>query len=440
MLYTRITIAVVVLFFLLSSCSASRGTKKTVDILFGDTLLRNAHVGIAVYDPEKRAYIYEYQSEKLFTPASNTKIISLYAGLKYLSDSLEGIRYIETADSVLVQPTGDPTLLHPDFAQQPVIDFLERKTRPIAVNNGNWQTTALGNGWSWNDYGTAYMVERSALPVYGNVIRWTQTRDSGSLAALINEEAFVYSEPDIDWRVRFSADTAASNFSVKRAYEENEFFITQGRETHATKDVAFLTKGLQSSLELLSIRLEKKLDSTTTQGGGWVTLFSQSADSMYKKMMERSDNFYAEQTLLMAAFKQFGVMDERKMIRHLLTGDLSGFPQPPNWADGSGLSRYNLFSPADFVWILNKLKDEYGMERMKVLFPAGGTGTLQNYYQSPAPYLFAKTGTLNGVVALSGYLYTKKGRLLIFSFLVNGNTASAAAVRKRVETFLTGLR
>ncbi len=433
------TIVVFVVLFL-SGCATPRGIQKTNGILFNDSILQNAHVGIAIYDPEKKEYLYQHLSEKYFTPASNTKIISLYAGLKYLPDSLTGIYFQETPDSILIQPTGDPTLLHADFIHQPVVDFLKQQTKPIAVNRGNWQAVALGNGWSWNDYGTGYMVERSVFPVYGNVVRWTQTRDSSSLAALIQEEAFIFSEPDIDWRVRFNTDTAAESFAVKRAYEENQFFITQGKETHATREVAFITNGLQSSLELLGITLEKKLDSTSTQLTTPSVIRSQPADSMYKKMMERSDNFYAEQTLLMAASNKLGLMDERKMIHYLLANDLSGFPQKPNWADGSGLSRYNLFSPADFIWILDKLKNEFGMERMKTLFPAGGVGTLQNYYASDTPYLFAKTGTLNGVVTLSGYMYTKAGRLLLFSCMVNGNTQPASAVRKQIETFLTSFR
>lgn len=435
----RIVIAVLLLGTLLSSCSGVRGIQKTKEP-FTDSVLQNAHVGIAIYDPAAKKYLYQHQANKYFTPASNIKIISLYAGLKYLPDSLEGIYFQETTDSILVQPTGDPTLLHPDFTQQPVAEFLQRQTKPIAVSNYNWQAAPLGNGWSWNDYGTGYMVERSAFPVYGNVVRWKQTRDSSSLVALMREEAFVFSEPDIDWKVKFNTDTAAESFNVKRAYEDNVFFITQGKETFATRDVAFLTNGLQSSLELLNITLEKKLDSTTTRLSAPSIIRSQPADSMYKKMMERSDNFFAEQTLLMVALKKLGVMDDRKMIHYLLANDLATFPQTPNWADGSGLSRYNLFSPTDFIWILEKLKDEYGMERMKTLFPTGGTGTLQNYFVSDEPYIFAKTGTLNGVVALSGYLYTKAGKLLLFSVLINGNTQAAGDVRKQVETLLNSFR
>ncbi|MBX3242809.1 MAG: D-alanyl-D-alanine carboxypeptidase [Chitinophagaceae bacterium] len=426
---------------LLTSCTASRNVQqKVIDSIVADSTLQDAHVGIAVYDPGKKEFIYQHQANKYFVPASNMKIISLYAGLKYLPEKLEGIYYRETADTIYIQPTGDPTFLHPDFSEQPVLDFLRKQDKPIAVNNGTWSSAALGRGWAWSDYGAGYMAERSVFPVYGNVIRWTQTRDSGSLRALVQQEAFIYSEPDIDWKVRFSTDTAAESFSVSRAYNDNEFFITQGKETNITREVAFLTDGLKSSLELLGNELEKEVFTTTTPVVSGTVIYSQPADSMFKRMMYRSDNFYAEQTLLMAAGKKLGVMDERKMIQYMLANDFTGFPQRPGWADGSGLSRYNLFTPRDFVWILDKLQQEYGLERMKDLFPTGGTGTLQNYYLSETPYIFAKTGTLSGVVSLSGYLYTHSGKPLIFSVLVNGNMQSAVAVRRKIEAFLNSLR
>ena len=115
-------------------------------------------------------------------------------------------------------------------------------------------------------------------------------------------------------------------------------------------------------------------------------------------------------------------------------------PQRPRWVDGSGLSRYNLFTPQDMVAILDKMQRSFGMNRIKAIFPTGGTGTLASYYKADSTYIYAKTGTLSGVVALSGYLYTKQNKLLIFSVLVNNHQASATAVRRAVEKFLQGLR
>src|SRR5450755_4989711 len=81
--------------------------------------LRTAQVGVYVYDDSSKKVIADYQSDKYFVPASNTKLFSLYAGMKYLGDSLAGIRYIEKDTAILIWPTGDPSLLHPDFQSQP---------------------------------------------------------------------------------------------------------------------------------------------------------------------------------------------------------------------------------------------------------------------------------------------------------------------------------
>jgi D-alanyl-D-alanine carboxypeptidase/D-alanyl-D-alanine-endopeptidase (penicillin-binding protein 4) len=157
-------------------------------------------------------------------------------------------------------------------------------------------------------------------------------------------------------------------------------------------------------------------------------------------MMHRSDNFYAEQTLLMASNEHIGFMNDEKIIDTILNTDLKDIPQLPKWVDGSGLSRYNLFTPQSFVYILNKLKNEFGLERLKNILPTGGEGTLGAYYKKDAGFIFAKTGTLSNHCALSGFIITKKNKLLIFSVLNNHYQTGATPVRKAVEKFLEGLR
>jgi len=142
----------------------------------------------------------------------------------------------------------------------------------------------------------------------------------------------------------------------------------------------------------------------------------------------------------MASNEHLGYMSDEKMIDTLLNTDLKDVPQRPKWVDGCGLSRYNLFTPQDFVYILNKIKNEFGLERIKNILPTGGTGTITSYYKKENGYIFVKTGTLSNNCALSGYLYTKKGKLLIFSVLTNNYTGSATPVRKATEKFLEGIR
>lgn len=432
--------------FLLFSCSAQRQlTRAANNALFQDSSLQHAHVGISLFDASDNKYLYDHNAKKYFVPASNTKLFSCYAALKYLGDSLPGMRYWENDTAVYLVATGDPSLLHSDFKKNPVIDFLQKTNKHIYITDGNWKDEALGPGWSWNDYNDNYMAERNALPVYGNVIHWVQEMsDSGvSNAAQEDQTPSIYSIPEINWKVRFNAGITRKAFFVQRNRDENFFLITEGSEKKKEQDVPFVTHSIQSALELLPDTIGKQityLPELKKRPATLNTIFSQPTDSLLQPMMHRSDNFYAEQSLLMVSQVKLGEMNDRKIIDTLLKTDLSDLPQKPRWADGSGLSRYNLFTPNDFVVLLQKMKEEIGMKRLQAILPTGGRGTLGSLYKQDSNYIFAKTGTLSGVVALSGYLYTKKNKLLIFSVLINNHTGSAGDIRRRVEAFLTGIR
>jgi D-alanyl-D-alanine carboxypeptidase/D-alanyl-D-alanine-endopeptidase (penicillin-binding protein 4) len=429
---------------LLASCSTQRQISKAANKeLFPDSSVAHAHVGISIFDASAKKHLYNHNGEKYFVPASNTKLFSCYAALKYLGDSLPGIRYWENDTAMYLTGTGDPSLLHSDYKKQPVIEFLQKTKKHLYITDANWKEEALGAGWSWNDYNDSYMAERSPLPVYGNIVHWVQENNENATSSEgVPDQTSIYSIPEINWKVRFTGITRKA-FFVQRDRAENLFMITEGTEKKKEQDVPFVTHGIQSAIELLPDTIGKQIeykDAFRKQPPVVNTLYSQPLDSLLQPMMYRSDNFFAEQTLLMVSQAKLGEMNDGKIIDTLLKTDLRELPQKPRWVDGSGLSRYNLFTPNDFVVLLQKMQQEVGMKRLQGILPTGGKGTLSNLYKQDSNYIFAKTGSLSGVVALSGYLYTKKNKLLIFSVLINNHTGSAGIIRKRIETFLNGIR
>ena len=161
-------------------------------------------------------------------------------------------------------------------------------------------------------------------------------------------------------------------------------------------------------------------------------------DSLLKIMMLRSDNFYAEQVLLMVSEQVLGKMDDAALIDSITKTDFANLPQAMRWADGSGLSRYNLNTPENYIAILKQMQTKFGEQRVKNIFEKGGEGTISLYYKNFPGQVYAKTGTLGGQVALSGFIYTKKNQKLYFSVLVGNHLSkSSGQVRKAVETYLT---
>lgn len=431
----RLFLVVTLLSAIFTSCSVTHGIRRAArKHLFTDSTLRQAHVGIALYDPAAEQFLFQHNAEKYFVPASNTKIVSCYAAMKHLGDSLPGLYYLPVEQGLLLKACGDPTLLHPDFFTHPVLDFLKRQNLPLWIQTDNWTTSALGRGWSWDDYNYSYMGERSGLPVYGNAIRWYQERGEGP-----SSETTVYSLPEINWKVRFDPKDNQDRFSVQRDRTDNVYVITQGKESRAVQEVPFVTHGYVAALELLKDTLGQEIREWTgplPAKPEFRLLHSQPTDSLLKIMMHRSDNFFAEQTLQMVSQRMLGYMNDQQVTDTLLKTDFSGLPHKPAWADGSGLSRYNLFTPADFVFILHKMRNEFGFERIKSIFPGGGQGTLSNLYVPEAGRIYAKTGTLSGVVCLSGYLQTQRGKWIMFSVMINNHRGSAPQIRQQIQQFL----
>ncbi len=468
----------------LCSCSVQKQIAKSAkaDVITAAPL-QAAHVGISIYEPATGKYWYDYQGDKYFVPASNTKIPTCYAAMKYLGDSLVGLRYGIPEEKwfkenvVVIKPSGDPTFLHFDYKEQPAFSFLktvsaQKQKVGYCIDKSNVER--WGSGWSWNDYDAAYMAERNVFPVFGNIVRVSLNdsinriyRDTfltpgklkiGQLVKTQNSYFDSLINIHTPWVSIENARSSTPKFEIERSIAENWFIIKNSSNIFSGTNIPFVTSRHSTTLSFLKDTLGKAFRYVIEEGNNkylweeedadityvtinkWGVLHSQPTDSMLKPMMHRSDNFFAEQSLLMVSNELLGVMNDTKIIDTILKTDFKDLPQRPRWADGSGLSRYNLFTPQSMVAILHKMQKEFPMERIKEIFPTGGEGTISSYYKADSGYIYAKTGTLSGVVALSGYLYTKKGKLLIFSTLVNNHQASATDVRRAVEKFLQGVR
>jgi D-alanyl-D-alanine carboxypeptidase/D-alanyl-D-alanine-endopeptidase (penicillin-binding protein 4) len=382
--------------------------------------------GFYLADAETGRTLCAFNADKLFTPASNAKILTLAVCLEVLSDSLPRWRY-QPGEPAVFTGTGDPTTLHPAFAAwqalPPALSDTARARPHLRCLPGAAELPRMPAGWMWDDMPYPFSAEISALPIYGNTleVRW----NGQSWEAL---PAFF--QP-------YVKEIPAGGQAIKR--------IALGGDILAPDSAAY--PGYTARLPMYDPRqlLPRLLADTFPQlfadlsepdlrapGAPAIRWYACPADTAYRRMMHQSDNFFAEQLLLLCAGEKFDTLNPQQIQRWALDS-LWTAAMPLRWADGSGLSRYNLLSPRLLSTVLRQLWRTQDRDRLFDLFPAGGEeGTLQGFFESPAgrpPYLYAKTGSMGGVFCLSGYLVARSGRVLTFSCMSNHFVGSNKAYK-----------
>lgn len=384
------------------------------------------HIGFTLFDPEKRKTLYDHQGDRYFIPASNTKIFTLYASLRVLGDSIPALRYVMRGDSLIFWGTGDPSFLYDDVVTSTrTLDFL-RNGPQLFYSAANFDNDYFGPGWAWEDYRYAYQVERTPFPIYGNRFHM---RKSGS-EFLASPHVFRAEVP--------RAPEPRKNHELIRGMDSNSLLYVPGTKDSSSEwEIPFHYSHDYLSF-LLSDTLKKQVKTIRAPYDPAArTLYSVPVDSLYKVMMQESDNFIAEQLLLMCAGVLTDTLRTDIAIRESKKQFLADLPDPPVWVDGSGLSRMNLLTPRSIVALWDKTSRLVPRERLFGLLAAGGVnGTIRNYFIGERPYVFGKTGTLRNNHMLSGFIVTRKGHTLLFSWMNNNFVASTRSVRGRMEEIL----
>tara|TARA_R110002051_G_scaffold286825_1_gene349453 strand:+ start:656 stop:1927 length:1272 start_codon:yes stop_codon:yes gene_type:complete len=416
-------IVILLLSVLSIGCSASKQRKlqKSIVNSINSDYFKNQFTGCIVFDPTTKDTLFQYNSEKYFLPASNVKIFTLYTALQLLPGQIPSLKYISQNDTLYIEGTGDPSTLHPILQDSTIIHFLA-KAKNIALHLQNFNEDRFGPGWAWEDYDEYYAPEKSPLPLYGNV---TTVSSTDSLRVI----------PSV-----FSDSTVFSKNASKRKLHQNIFYFDPLRKD--TLEVPYIIDDnlVRTILENV-LHKDIKLIPEMPMGPKDI-LYGIPSDSLYKRMMHDSDNFIAEQLLLLSSSTIKDELQGKIARDHILANQLSFLRQPPRWVDGSGLSRYNLFTPESLVAVLHKIYLDLPKERLFGLFPAGGeNGTLVDWFKgNPDPYIFAKSGSLGNTYCLSGYLLTKSGKTLIFSFMNNHYKQPTNSLKKEMTVIFERIR
>ena len=396
--------------------------KELIDQHLNSDFYSTQFTGFYLYDPITKEELYNYNGNQFFIPASNTKIFTLYTAMKMLNDSIPAFKYQLINDELHVQGTGDPTFLHPKYKNTRAVDFLKNNGSKLIFHWNNFDEESFLPGWTWDDFRKNYSPERSQFPIHENLVSISKNGNSIKTFPTYFEEL-----------------TEIREMPEPRSFYDNKFYISNKKRSAKVPFIVNETVIEKSLSQILGKPVDMVKSPMTREAK---VFYSQKSDDVYREMMENSDNFLAEHLLILASSTLPGKLSAAEIIAYAKQNLLKELKQQPEWFDGSGLSRYNLFTPQSFSQVLEKMYNEFPEERLFSIFPIGGkTGTIKNRYRDTMqPYIYAKTGTLSNNVTLSGYLKTKSGRTLIFSLMNNNSVKNLSWIRNENEKLLRIVR
>jgi serine-type D-Ala-D-Ala carboxypeptidase/endopeptidase (penicillin-binding protein 4) len=466
---------------LVETVAAQPAGKLAVDLdaLLRDPGLNGAGVGLVVRHAETGELLYGTQGDLRRQPASNMKLITSAAATDVL-----GLDYRFTT-SVLAQAkprgpvltgdlylrgTGDPTILAKDYdvlAEQVAASGIKLVRGRLVADDTWFDANRLGFGWAWDDEPYYYNAEISALTVSPNTDYDAGTVIVSVAPATAGKPAVVTTDPPTNYVTIENAATtgnpgSASTISVERQHGSNVVKVTGSIAAGAAASLKWTTvsepTGLAASLfrDALARHGVRVLGLTK---GGVATPADAVPMAEHKSMplsqllvpfMKLSNNMHAE-ILVKAAGRAVSGAGSWQAGLAALGQRLSGMGIDRSalyYADGSGLSRMNQVSSDQLIALLRAVRAKPWFQAWYDSLPVAGVsdrlvgGTLRSRMlgTAAAGNVRAKTGSLTGVSALSGYVTTADGQPLVFAMVSNNYLGSVKRIEDAVAIRLAQYR
>lgn len=446
--------------------------------------------GVAVVDA-KGKLVYGRNQHRLFTPASNAKLVvsavgaallppeltvrtSLYAAGPITGGELEGdlVLYGRGDPTLGVRCYGADTLREGACDRDPFARFRllaeGLKARGVRVVRGDlvgdgsyFEPLLVHPGWEQFDLNWWYAAPVSGLGFHDNSIDFTWAPGTAPGApALISYtpdlEEILFENRTVTVPAGGVTDIGNRFFRVAgtdRVWAEGSVAMDRPphTESFAVSDPnRWAARALRQALADAGIAVAGTTRSTTDSmryrqaraGPPLAEVVGRPVRDWIFPILNTSQNWFAEMLLKQLGVRfgrggswEQGLQVEARFLTDSLRVDSTEFALK----DGSGLSQENLVSPWALTQLLRAIRTHPHYPAFAAGLPvAGGVGSLRTRFVGTplAGRVRAKTGSIGGVNSLSGYIERPDGRWLTFSIQVNHHTQPTRTVLAAIDSLV----
>lgn len=433
----------------------------------------NINAGILVQSLATGKIIYHRNANQLFVPASVLKVFPAAAALSFLGPDYYFQTKILAKDVAVNQGVlnndlyfyfdGDPTLTQKDIDNlvATITQFGIHTIRGnIYIDDTVFDQELSGPGWMWDERNFCYAAPTSAITIDKNCLplQLIAAKKSNQPAVLSydNYEKFISITNQVISR-NSNEDGCQLNLHATR---DNSYYLTGCIAPKTTQNLLIAVRNVRlyakdiilEQLRANNIELLGEIRFNHIPTGTLLYSLAEHKSAplseLLKTMMKKSDNLIAD-----AIYKKLGYsffhkagtwLNSEKAIVNILAPKTNIVFKKMRIVDGSGLSRYNLVSPAQLVAVLRFAYYDKNISHafINALSIAGIDGTLKYKMPDLKGRVYAKTGNMEGISSLVGYIKTASQGNLAFAITFNSflnNHQKYRQLQDRICTFLASM-
>jgi serine-type D-Ala-D-Ala carboxypeptidase/endopeptidase (penicillin-binding protein 4) len=428
--------------------------------------LRRYRWGIVVQALNGTNQLYNRDGDRLFIPASNVKLITTAVALRQLGTmtrlrtSVYQLPSTGNTSNLLVVGRGDPSLTATGL--QSIAQQLKQQGKTnigqISFDDGYFRGEQINSDWEWGDLSTDYapainglMFGQNSNPLtvspqqVGMPLRynWKDPSlnnwqvDNQSLTAPASQESNVnaiamFGKPTIRLTGKLALNSTPTQIDLPLV-NPAESFISAFRQSLNRSGISVSSTRLLSVQNTFNLPEIAAINSPTI--GELINETNQRSNNIYAEVLLRSiGRTHPEHYTTTEDTSNLGIA----LVKQNLTA-MGVDPQAYRISDGSGLSRHNLVAPNTFVRVLSAMSIAPTAQIYRDSLPvAGFSGSLKNRMKGTLAQgiLRAKTGSMSGVVSLSGYIYPPQYSPLVFSIILNQHDRSTSQMVKVIDEIM----
>ncbi len=446
-----------------------------------DSRVTKGRTSAVVFDAATGSELFQRSGSRATMPASNTKIVTAAAAMHTLGPDYrfrtQVIRRAKITGSTLdgrlyLKGYGDPTARVSDYAalaQRVRAAGIRTVTGKLVVDATYFDSVRYNPTWRTSYADDYYAAEISALTLApnadydsGTVIIKYKAGSVGKKAKIATSPAAAASYLSLKNLTTTGKKGTSTSFSASRAQGAKTITL-RGRVPSGRSGSWLITVNRPDLYAAAVFRAELKKAGVTVRGGTTslatpatkravlATDYSMPLSQLLVPFLKLSNNMHAEALTKAMGAQRSGAPGTWSNGLAATRAYLTALKVPMSGvalSDGSGLTRANTLTPRALGTLLVKVQKERWFPAFKSALPVAGNtsrmvgGTLRHRMNGSraANHAWAKTGTLTGVTALSGYVQGRDGRLYTFSMLSQYSGSTPRPVEDKLVVALAGWR